>query len=264
MKVDNSSLQRIFEGVGKKLQTDFEFLTSQLSHALSTGEARESTLKELLRQYLPGKLGVDKGIIVSSDGQVSKQIDIVIYDKLNTPLLYCAENLRLFPVEGVYATISVKSKLDSSTLEESVENIRSVKKLSKKAFIEQKGVIIYTTNLYGKELPYFPIIGFTFAYSAIGPKTLKDKLEQLDDAGNPENNIDTICVLNNFVITNQSADGKIIVTKEPNSKRVFIKSESNSLLLFYLLMMHVLPQSWMVPIKMTEYAQNITFGEAKV
>ena len=263
MKVNNPSLQKIFEGMGKKLQADFEFLTSQLSHALSTGEAREFILKELLRKYLPAKLGIDKGIILSSDGQVSKQIDIVIYDKLNTPLLYGAENLRLFPVEGVYAIISIKSKLDSSGLRESVENIHSVKKLPKKAFVEQRGNIINEVNLYGKELPYFPIIGLAFAYSATNPKNLKDELEQLDDIENPESNLDTICILNEFLITNQKADGRIFITKEPDSRRVFIRG-NNSLLLFYLLMMHVLPQTWMAPIKMTEYAQNITFGEVEV
>jgi len=265
MKSENS-LQIIFQGLSQKLQADFELLSSQFSHSLSTGEAREFVLKELLRQYLPAKLGAEKGIIISSveNELPSKQIDIIIYDKLNTPVLYNVENLRIFPIEGVYAVIEVKSNLDSKTFKNAIENVRSVKKMTKKAFIEQKGAIVSTVNLYGKEWKYFPVMGFIFSYAGIKDiKLLKDKLRQDDDLKNLENNIDTVCILNNVIITNQNTDGKIVVTKEPDTRRGFIKT-SNSLLLFYLLMMHVLTQTWMRPIKMTEYAFKTTFGDFEI
>jgi len=259
-------LQKIFQGLSQKLRADFEFLSSQLSHSLSTGEAREFVLKELLRQYLPARLGVEKGIVISSveNEPPSKQIDIIIYDKLNIPILYNAGNLRIFPIEGVYAVIEVKSNLNSKTLKDAIENIRSVKKMTKKAFFEQKGAIIHTVNLYGKEWEYFPVMGFIFSYNSIKDfKLLKDELQQNDDLENLENNIDTICILNNSVITNQDKNGMIVVTKEPDTRRGFIKT-LDSLLLFYLLMMHVLPQTWMQPIKMKEYASKITFGNFEI
>jgi hypothetical protein len=261
---NTKQLQKIFQGLSQKLQADFEFLSNQLAHSLSKGEAREFVIKELLRQYLPAKLGLEKGIVISSveNELPSKQIDIVIYDKLNTPVLYAAENLRIFPIEGVYAVIEVKSFLNSKQLEDAVKNIRSVKRMSKKAFVEQKSAVIPYVNLYGKQnYDHVPVIGFIFSYSAIkNIKVLKNKIEQGDDLENLKNNIDTICILNNAVITNQNIENcKIVATKEPNTRRGFLKN-SDSLLLFYLLMMTVLPQTWMRPINMTEYAQKITFG----
>ncbi len=172
--------------------------------------------------------------------------------------------MRIFPIEGVYAVIEVKSNLNSKTLKNAIENIRSVKKMTKKAFVEQKGVIVNTVNLYGKEWEYFPVMGFIFSYTGIKDiKILKDELQQNDDLENLENNIDTICILNNAVITNQNKGSTIVVTKEPDTRRGFIKT-SDSLLLFYLLMMHVLPQTWMRPIKMTEYAFKTTFGNFEI
>jgi hypothetical protein len=107
------------------------------------------------------------------------------------------------------------------------------------------------------------VIGLVFSYTAVkSVKILKDKLEQGDDLQNLENNVDTICILNNSVITNRREGGKIVVTKEPNTRRGFIKT-CDSLLLFYLLMMHVLPQAWMRPIKMTNYAGQINFGRSE-
>lgn len=261
-KQDKNPLQQIFQGLSQKLRADFEFLSSQLNHSLSTGEAREFVLKELLRQYFPARLGVEKGVIISSleHEAPSKQIDIIIYDKLNTPTLYSAENLRIFPIEGVYAVIEVKSNLDNTTLVESIKNIRSVKQMTKCAFVPQSGVIKETFNVYGKKTEYFPTLGFIFSYSSMQDiKALKDRIEQEDDLVNIENNVDTVCILNKSIITNQRDDGTVVVTKNPNTKRGFILTP-DSLLFFYLLTMHILPQAWMRPIKMTDYARGTSFG----
>ena len=259
---NSNPLQTIFQGLSQKMKSDFDLLTSQFQHSLSTGEAREFVFKELLRQYLPPKLGVEKGIIISSvpDERPSKQIDIIIYDKLNTPTLYSAENLRIFPIEGVYAVIEVKSMLNNSTLSDALDNVRSVKQMTKRAFVPQGGVITKTFSLYGKQTSYFPVLGFIFSYSSIQDiKSLKDQIEGKDDLQNVEKNTDTVCILNRAIITNQTNEGMIVVSKEPNTKRGFM-STTDSLLLFYLLMMHVLPQAWMDPIKMTDYSSGVPFG----
>lgn len=257
-------LQTIFTGLSKKLIAEFDFLSSQFSHRPSKGAAREFVLKELLRRHLPQKLAVGSGLIVSSDGRTSKQMDIVIYDALNTPIMYMADELQIFPVECVYAVIEVKSFLSSAELRKSVENIRSVKGMPKTAYIINKSPIEKTVNLYGKELEHFPIIGLVFAYSSIkNIKILKDKLIELDDSVT-ENNIDTICILNRANITNwQTLNDKYVVTKEPDSIRAAIVGE-NSLLTFYLFMMHVLPQAWMHPMKMSAYAQHANHGRREL
>lgn len=257
----NDPLPVIFSGLSKKLLTEFDFLSSQLSHNPSRGAAREFVLRELLRRHLPQKLAVGAGLIVSSDGQRSKQIDIVIYDALNTPIMYMADELQIFPVESVYAVIEVKSRLDSKELKKSVDNIRSVKKMPKTAYIINESPIIKTVELYGEEgLDHFPIMGFIFAYSSINNlQILKNKLVDLDDR-EPKNNVDTICVLNKALIANwRSNIDQYVATKEPDSQRVVIKGD-NSLLTFYLFLMHVLPQTWMHPIKMTAYAQHVNHG----
>lgn len=46
------------------------------------------------------------------------------------------------------------------------------------------------------------------------------------------------------------------------AKRGFIKT-TDLLLIFYLLMTHVLLQSWMNPTRTTDYARGITFGKIK-
>lgn len=260
-----TSLSKIFDGLSAKLQSEFDFLSSQFSHRPSRGFAREYVLKELLRQYLPQKLAIGSGIVISTDGSVSKQLDIVIYDATNTPIMYGAGDLQIFPVECVYAVIEVKSFLNSGELSKSIENVRSVKSMRKIAYVPQQGPIISTTNLYGEELDYFPVLGFVFAYDSIKSiKILKDKLVEKDDLRDLKNNLDSICILNKAVITNYDiSDSKTSSTKEPNTARVFIKTQK-SLLYFYLQLTHALPQASMRPVQMTKYAQQVLYGKIEV
>lgn len=255
------ALDSIFDGLSSKLQAEFDFLSSQFTHRPSKGMAREYVLKELLRQHLPQKLGIGSGMVISSDGVVSKQMDIVIYDALNTPIMYAASDIQIFPVECVYAVIEVKSLLNSSELRKSTDNIRSIKNMSKVAYVTQQSPITSTVTLYGQELSNFPVLGFVFAYSSINNiKQLKDKLVELDDNSSVQNNIDSICILNKATITNwQASTDKLWPTKEPDSVRTFIITQK-SLLLFYLQLMHILPQTWMQPIQMTKYAEHVVYG----
>lgn len=261
-----SSLDTIFQGVSLRMMADFDFMSSQFKHGSSTGTAREYALKEFLRAHLPQKLAIGSGVVVDSTGIASKQMDIIIYDALNTPVLHTADSLQIIPVECVYAVIEVKSFLSSQELKNSVYNIRSIKQMSKSAYVmPENSSVINTVNLYGQKFDYFPVIGLVFAYSSIKSiRLLKNKLVELDDNQNLQNNIDTICILSRAIITNWDAkQGHYIVTKEPNSIRVFTVTD-NSLLLFYLFMMHVLPQSWMNPMKITDYASKIKFGMKEV
>lgn len=260
--MQSETLETIFDGLSSKLQAEFDFLSSQFKNRLSAGEAREYVLKELLRNYLPQKLGVGSGMVIDSRGAKSRQIDIVIYDALNTPVMYAADNLQIFPVECVYAVIEVKSHLNSSELKKSLVNIRTVKSMSKTAYVpDDDSDIKHPVYLYGQTLDHFPVLGIVFAYSSIkNIKILKDKLVETDDTSNSINNIDMVCILNKACITNWIEDeDKIILTKEPSSKRVSILTPK-SLLMFYLQSTHILLQTRMRPIQLTQYAQNIHFG----
>lgn len=263
MSVD--SVEKIFDGLSAKLQSEFDFLSSQITHRPSKGSAREYVLKELLRQHLPKKLAIGSGIVIATDGTISKQMDIVVYDSMNTPIMYTAGDMQIFPVECVYAVIEVKSNLNSSELKMSIANIRSVKSMPKVAYVPQQGPIISTTNLHGKEMDHFPVLGFLFAYSSIkNIKIIKDRLVESDDAINVANNLDSICILNRAMITNYNPVSRLTSsTKEPDTTRVFIQT-SKSLLYFYLQLTHVLPQAKMRPVQMTKYAQHVVYGKIEI
>jgi hypothetical protein len=81
------------------------------------GQIREILTRELFRPLLPADLGVGHGHIVSSvEGRVSRERDVVIYDRRLVPPVLYERSLGLFPLECTLATIEVKSRLTREEL----------------------------------------------------------------------------------------------------------------------------------------------------
>ncbi|MEI7052150.1 DUF6602 domain-containing protein [Pseudomonas koreensis] len=166
-------VKRIFRGVSAKLVSDFN-VSSMYEHQGNKGSFREGALRDFLASdRMPSKFGLGTGEIVSSHGEVSKQSDLIIFDRLNgIPLLY-SDTVQVFPVESVYGVIEVKSKLSKDELFKALENIKSVKSLADDGVVRYvKGPIAYT----GKSPRPFGII-FAYGLANNSLESLADNLE---------------------------------------------------------------------------------------
>lgn len=92
---------------------------STLSHPGEKGRIREILIQQLFRPLLPSDLGIGSGFIVSSNGEVSCQHDIVIYDKAILPPILFDLSTGFFPIESVLYSIEIKSKLTRQELKSS-------------------------------------------------------------------------------------------------------------------------------------------------
>lgn len=249
-------LEEIFDGVSKQMRIDFMKAQKSLSHAGLKGGANEETVRIFLKQYLPRTLDITTGTLVDSNGNESRQLDIIISDAAKTPILYQSGETRVIPVECAYAVIEVKASLNKAELKRSYSNMKSVKSLSKKAFFKPKGAISYRNTLYGKEWDFWPIHYFVFAYDSIGLNSVRDNLDIIQGTDDIPKRIDMICVLEKGVILNQRPDGKLSALPEPGSK-VVVYSGSKPLLLFYTVVSLILNQTYMIFFNIEPYIRNI-------
>lgn len=100
-----------------------------MDHASSTGLAREFVIREVLGQLLPQRVWIGTGRVIAAGALPSKQIDIVIFDA-QYPAMKIPGGSYLFPIEGVIATMEVKSRLTQESLRTALENCRSVMRLA--------------------------------------------------------------------------------------------------------------------------------------
>lgn len=103
-----SSLQSQMQGV---LATNSKFI----AHPGCEGDSLENAWIELLRKYLPNRYSIDKAMVIDYQGNVSHQIDIVIYDNWFTPFIFNQNGFKYIPAEGVYAVFEVKPDIGSSS-----------------------------------------------------------------------------------------------------------------------------------------------------
>lgn len=113
----------------EKLSRDvFVDENGKLIHPGEFGMYREKIISELLKPFLPSKLGIGTGFIITSKNNISTQCDIIIYDRENTPVIENGEQ-RFFPVESVVCVIEVKSKLSKSEFNKALVKLAHIKKL---------------------------------------------------------------------------------------------------------------------------------------
>lgn len=100
-------------------------------HKTLIGTVREKLFSEQLRAILPPSVTIGSGEVIAHDGKKSKQQDVVIFDS-RYPRIESAEGVSLFPIEGVIATIEIKSKLTRESLRDSLENSLTMLELEQK------------------------------------------------------------------------------------------------------------------------------------
>lgn len=72
-----------------------------LNHSVTKGEHCEGAWIDFFRSFLPSKYAVDKGFVFDSKGNISEQIDIIIYDAFYALLVFGTES-------GVMKFLAVK------------------------------------------------------------------------------------------------------------------------------------------------------------
>ena len=101
---------------------------STLTHKGVKGTVLEILISKLFYPLLPSDIGIGTGqIIEQHSGQLSTQMDIILYDKSIVPPILFDETNGLFPIESVLYTIEVKTTLNATELAIAHE---SAKKLS--------------------------------------------------------------------------------------------------------------------------------------
>jgi hypothetical protein len=110
----------------------------------AAGDEVEQTVRKVLRRKLPGFYYVGHGHIVDATWASSPQMDVVIADAANLPVLFKAENgTEYFPYEGVYAVGEIKSTYYNSKkyVDTFVSNVWKIRSTLQRAEVPPNQVI---------------------------------------------------------------------------------------------------------------------------
>lgn len=103
----------------------------------SSGDEVENLIREKISLFLPEKYMVKQGHIINSEGKVSNQLDIIIFDRLNTPKFFESQDETVvYPIESVLAIGEIKKTLRKNDIIEFGKKIKYIKVNMKRKLIE--------------------------------------------------------------------------------------------------------------------------------
>lgn len=100
-------------------------------HPVAVGDGTELNWIGLFDDFLPSRYSVSKGFVVDSNGKCSKQIDVIIFDRTFSPLLWNYGGHLYVPAESVYAVFEIKQDLSAAHMDAAAEKVKSVRDLER-------------------------------------------------------------------------------------------------------------------------------------
>jgi hypothetical protein len=101
------------------------------AHPPTVGAFYEMILRKFLKDFVPNKYKISTGFVVDIEpNNLSRQIDILIYENDTFPPIYQHEDLVIVESSAVYAAIEVKGQINSGAITLAKENMETFKKVT--------------------------------------------------------------------------------------------------------------------------------------
>ncbi|HSW49858.1 MAG TPA: DUF6602 domain-containing protein [Bryobacteraceae bacterium] len=123
-------LNQVFLHIQRRMLSHLD-VGGTLEHPGTCGSAGENRWIRLLESHLPERYRASSAFIVDSAGNRSRQIDIAIYDRFYSPLIFPFDSGLLVPAESVYAVLEVKQVLTRQHVRNAGLKIASVRRLNR-------------------------------------------------------------------------------------------------------------------------------------
>lgn len=258
--------RNVLSAAQASLQAGIEQIRSSIPHAGEMGTLIEKLIRSELQKVLPEKVAVADGFVVDADGRASKQMDIILYDKLNTPRIFSSDGAQMFPVETTYAAGEIKTRLDTSSLRDTYEKCSSYKSLVRKAYFGPNQPRFF---LFGKLYENWQSIFFCIAVESMNVEGLRDQSVEIVKEKNLayNNRVDTICSLDGNFLLNTTKP--LIDSVLQNGSIDFLPNENHNVIasyrakepwtLFVFLLLVYMVQAPQVTVKMLSYDNGQPF-----
>ena len=210
-------LRDLFHGLQKQMLANLNVNREFIAHPGSKGDATEQRWIDFLRTYLPDRYKVDKAIVIDSIGNVSEQMDIVIYDAFYTPFIFNQDGFMYIPSESVYAVFEVNQDVKGN-IEYAAKKIESVRKLKRTSM----GMV--ASGISTSARPLTKIIGgiLTTTSSYSENDTIINQLKKLN--GLQTLDLGCLCDTGSFYVDyNETIPKGINPTKDINDNRKYIE-----------------------------------------
>ncbi len=182
------SLPRLLEKLHEDIERRLATVRETFEHSGTKGDASEHVWLEFLRIYLPERYRAEKAHVVDSKGAFSQQIDVVVFDRQYSPLIFNYEGQLVIPAESVYAVFEAKQAINATYVDYAQQKAASVRALHRTSL-----PIPHAGGTY-EPRPLTHILAGILTFESGWKPPLGDSLINALKSDNPERRLDIGCV----------------------------------------------------------------------
>jgi hypothetical protein len=180
-------LGAVIGALADQVEHELRIARQTIGHGSTLGEASQQVWIRLFDTYLPARYCSRTAIVMDSFGKFSDEIDVVIFDRQYSPLLFQFQGATVVPIEAVYAVFESKQELMGQPLDYALEKMASVRRL------RRTSVTVPTINGSFRKTPQ-PILGGFLALDALSPSSLNRLLVKHLDENQGLRRLDFVCI----------------------------------------------------------------------
>lgn len=221
-------LRQLFVDRQAQLSAQLRLARAHIGHPVDKGAVAETEWLALLRGFVPARYRVDKATVIDSRGNTSDSIDLVVYDRLHSPLVFEQKGFHYIPAEAVYAVFEVKQSLSAEHLAYSANKAASVRRLHRTS--------VAVTDIHGTTpvKPPIPILaGLLTTEIGLKRESVAEQLHKYVAGLDVEHGIDLVCAADSFAFE---------ITRDDRGAHLQMSSEDTGLVFFLLSFLQRLQQ----------------------
>jgi len=203
------SLSRLLAGLHDDIERRLATAREAFGHPGTKGDASENVWLQLLQEYLPQRYRSEKAHVVDSKGVFSDQIDVVIFDRQYSPLVFNFENQIIIPAESVYGVFEAKQVINAAHIGYAHDKVATVRRLHRTSL-----PITHAGGTYPPR-PITPIIGGILTFESEWKPPLGDALINALKTDSSDSRLDLGCVAAHGMFT---CDDKACHSISPQAK----------------------------------------------
>ena len=247
--MENISITELFQGLQEQMKVALEINRKFVPHPSSKGEGAENSWIDWLNDYLPNRYRAERAKVIDYKGNLSDQMDIVIYDPQYSLFVFNQNDLLYIPAESVYAVFEVKQNLNKAHIEYTAKKIEIVRRL------ERTSAPIYYVKGQYEPKKLFKIIGGLITLSNDWKAIDKPFYAALKSCTDDQQlNLGCCIEAGSFAISYENG----MITCDQSAKK-------DALIFFFLHLIEMLQKLGTVPaIEIPKYRQNLTTSSCKI
>ena len=181
-------IDQLFGALQQQLQASLRVVREVVDHPTAKGDEAEADWITMLGSYLPKRYRVAGAFVVDCEGSISEQMDVVVFDRQYSPLLFFHGQCLYVPAEAVYAVFEVKPEFSKEYVEYAGKKVASVRRLKRTS-----APIVHAGGKVDKPKAPFRIPGGLLALNSTWKPAMGDSLVNALQGLSPDEQLDFGC-----------------------------------------------------------------------